>query len=258
MKKIVLYITLSILILSAGCSYFKPKPDLSTSGLTIGYINQKIARNFKHLNSLKGRGKIIADLPTMSFTASANISLQMPDRLLVKLYSGFGIRVASLLIEKGDFTLFSAMENRVYYGKLDSLKLNQTTAVNIDFSNLASLLSGITSVKNTDNAVLSIDDKKYLIQILNENTRSKYWVDPEKFVVTDYHVYDNNGAKMSEYSFKHFKRSSKMYIPTLIKIKNHAKNQHITFLYEDFETNIKISDSEFFIKLPDNVKVKNL
>jgi len=258
LNRINLYGLLAIICLSLNCAYFKPEPDLSSSTMTVNYISQKVSENFKNLNSLRGQGKIISNSPDMNFTASANISLKMPDKLLLKLHSGFGVNVASLLIKKREFTLFSPTENLVYYGDLDSVNLDKYFTLNLDFSNLANLLSGLTTIRNSGAASLFIDNKRYVIHIIDDQMQYKYWIDPKKFVVIDYQVLNDAGEKLNEYNFKHFRRENKVHFPTLIKITNYVTRQQLTLLYEDFETNNKISDSDFNIKLPENVKIKYL
>lgn len=258
MRKFFTFLSLAILSISVNCAYFKPKPDLSNSNISINTICQRVENNFKNLYTLRGRGKLISNSQEMSFTASANISLKMPDRLLLKLSSGFGMTVASLLIDKSTFTLFNSTENLVYYGDLDSVNMNQYFSLKLDFSNLTNLLSGMTTLRRSDRSSLLIDDNKYLIHVVEDQLQFKYWVDPEKFVVTDHHIFDSSGEKLAEYSFKYFKKVNKVHVPTLIKVTDFTARQQLTLLYEDFEINKTLSDSDFFIKLPENVKIKYL
>jgi outer membrane lipoprotein-sorting protein len=101
------------------------------------------------------------------------------------------------------------------------------------------------------------DDNKYLITLASDTFVRKYWVDPKKFVVTDFHLYNGDSLFVKQ-EFRKFSKERGVMLPKIIRINNPGGHQRVTVFYTDRKTNSRLKSKDFYIKIPKQVKVINL
>ena len=252
MKRILLLFFI-ILLFSDCANIFQRKP-LSLEDVTVQKIRSRVEENYWKLKSIKGRAHLSIESPEMGFTAFSNISLKLPDLLNVEVKAGLGFGVGSILVRDDQFVVYSSMENVVYYGDIQSFNLNKIGLADIQLDELMGLAAGLPLIPASGKSNLTIDDNKYVITLQSENIQKKYWIDPKKFVVTNFNIYKNDNQLFVQQEFSQFKKERGVYLPKVIKITRPEGRQRVTLFYTDRSTNKKINSDEFTIKIPDNAQ----
>lgn len=253
-----LLIPLLTVLLFSNCARILQKKPLSTEDITVQEIRNRVEQNFWKLSSIKGSAHLSVEMPGMGFTALSNIVLKMPDSLFMNVKAGFGMGVGSIFVDKNRFAVYSSMENKVYYGDINSFDLNQFFQVNVKFNELFALISGTPIIDETEHSSLSIDESKYLITIKTDQGIKKYWIDPKKFVVTNIHLYDDKEELIVKHEFQKFYKERGVYLPKIIRVNRPKGNERVTLMYTDRKTNSGIKPKDFSIKIPDNTQIINL
>lgn len=252
LKKRFIHLLLPLIIIS--CSKALQMKPLSTENITIRQIREKVNQNFIKLSTIKGKARIIAEMPGMGFTALSQMVLKMPDQLKIEIKAGFGMGVGSIRLDSDKFIVYSAMENRVYYGNRDSSNISRFFQINLDFKELLDILTGSPLFSDADNTELTIDDDKYLIIVPAEDHVKKYWIDPKKYVITDFHIYDKNDALTLKHELRTFRKSHDIYLPKLIRVTHPQGNERVTIMFEERKINEKLDNDDFFIKIPESAE----
>lgn len=250
LKRIFL-VVLPVLLLM-NCAQLLRKRPLSTENISVYDVKGRVKQNYLKLFTIKGRAHLSMEMPGMGFTAASNIILKMPDSLSIKVRAGLGLGIGSIFIDGKQFTIYSVMENRVYYGDIESFNLNQFLQINIKFQELFGLISGIPLIEESDHSILSIDGNKYLVTIKTDSLIKKYWVDPRRFVVTDLHLYNKKNELVIKQEFRQFYKEKGVVLPKIIKINRLKGKERVTLMYTNRKTNEKLKPEDFSIKIPDN------
>lgn len=243
-----------IILLFTNCAnVFQGKP-LSLENVTVQKIRSRVEENYWKLKSIKGRAHLSIESPEMGFTAFSNISLKLPDLLNVEVKAGLGFGVGSILVRNNQFVVYSSMENVVYYGDVQSFNLNKIGLADIQLKELMGLAAGLPLIPAIGKSSLDIDDNKYVITLQSDSLLKRYWVDPKKFVVTNFKIYKDDNQIFVQQEFSQFKKERGVYLPKVIKITRPEKRQRVTLFYTDRSTNKNINSDEFTIKIPDNAQ----
>ena len=253
-----LFMLLISVLLLVNCSRVLHKKPLSTEDITVREIRRQVKQNYLKLTAIKGRAHLTMEMPGMGVNAVSNIALKMPDLLTIEVKAGFGMGIGSVSVIKDSFTVYSAMENRVYSGNINSFDLSQFFQVKLDFGELIGLISGVPLIEESKHAILSINDNKYLISIKNDQLIKMYWVDPKKNVVSDFHLYDNNKKLIVKQEFRQFHKERGVYLPKIIKVHRPQRKERVTLMYTNRKTNGKIETKDFSLNIPKNTKKINL
>lgn len=249
-----LFIVIIPVVLLLNCAQILRKRPLSTENITAYDICGRVEKNYLKLSTIKGRAHLSMEMPGMGFTVVSQITLKMPDSLSIKVKAGFGMGVGSIFVDGDRFTIYSAMQNLVYYGDVDSFDLKQFLQVNIKFQDLIGLISGTPLIERTAHSQLSIDKNKYLVTIKTENQIKKYWVAPKRFVVTDFCLYNNKHELIIKQEFRQFHKERGVVLPKIIRINRPQGKERVTLMYTDRKTNGKVKPGDFSLKIPNNTQ----
>lgn len=241
-----------------NCAQFLQKKPLSTESITFQEIRNRIKQNYGKLQSIKGRAHLSVEMPGMGFTVVSQIALKTPDSLLFNVKAGFGMGVGAVFVARDSFTIFSSMENKVYTGDINSFDLSQFFQLHIQFQDLIGLISGIPIILESNDASLSVNENKYLITVKNNRGIKKYWVDPEKFVITDLYLYNAKNELIVEQEFRGFQKERGVILPKTIKVTRPQSSERITLHYSARKTNGKLNRDDFVFKIPENAQKVNL
>jgi len=254
LNRIIPTITLTILILIAGCSGVLKRKPLTLDQITIAEIKHRIEQNNLKYHSMKARAQISVESPRISFVAGSNIVLKKPDSLLIKIKAPFGISAGSVFIDRNQFIVYNSFENSVYSGYSKDIALKHFLPVDLKLENIIQAFSGKHPLDFYDKDSLAIDRNKYLIIGLKNNLKRKYWIDPQKFVVTEFQLLNEKDDTLIKLEYKQFEKKSRVFLPKLIQIFQPDQKTRVTIFYTSLEANCKLSEKDFIIKIPEQVE----
>jgi len=253
LNRVAITITLVLLILITNCARVFRKAPLSADQITIAEIRDRVEQNYLKLSSMKARAKLSVESPQMSFMANAAINLKMPDSLMIKLSAGFGIGIGSIFIDQDQFLLYSSLDNNVYVGSSDSADFNHFLPIKLEFEDLIQVFSGIHLIKSHKKELLKIDKNQYLIMGAINNHVLKYWVEPKKFVVTEFQLLDRQGKMLVKFEYDNFIKNSRVWLPKTIRLSQPDRKTRLTIVVTNFNINKRMKEKNFKIKIPDGV-----
>jgi len=241
------------LIIVAGCSHLSKRVPLSLDRITIAQIRYNLEQNNLRYRSMLAHAEISVESPTINFTAMSKIVLKKNDSLLIQIKAPFGIGAASIFIDKTKFLVYNSFENSLYFGDPQKINLKQFFPIDIKFENIFQVFSGIHLLDYSENDSLAIDNNQYLVVLTDRDKIQKYWIDPEKFVVTEFQLTGLKNEKLVSLEYKQFEKTNKMFLPKLIQITQSSRKTRLTILYSDRKINCPLDEKDFKFKVPDQV-----
>ncbi len=232
---------------------FRPS-DLSTEGVTITQILARVERNHAKLRTFKGNAQVSIETRQMQITATGMVAIQMPDLLKLDLKAGFGMTLGSLLLQGSQISLFSPMEKAVYKGDAHAFQQQRVFPIDLASIDMFHMAAGIPVINRMVNDSLSIDDGKYMIISYQPSGRFQYWIDPQKYVVTDVELYDNSNVLIGKQEFRQFSKEKGVYLPRLIRVQHTKGKERVTFFYNSRATNQKIKNEVFLLNYPESTR----
>jgi outer membrane lipoprotein-sorting protein len=243
-----------LIIFIAGCAATsKTVPDLSR--ITPAGIQRKVLRNFNKLKSFEGKARVIIELPGEGYKGSSTVYINFPDSVYVKTEAMLGIDIGSLFLDSELFGAYAPRENIFYYGETQILDLKDFLQVDIETNELIEVLTGLTQVENSPHTTLLLDKGQYLLSSTRQaNQKMKFWVDPDKFVVTKCQRLDQKGRVLLVKEYRRFKTKKGIVLPQIIKITRPQAKERLTVYYTRQKINKAISGSKFKIKTSKNAE----
>ena len=254
MKRISIIILVSMLVFMGGCAGLMKKRPLTLENITIAKIRHRIEQNNLKYHSLKANAQISVESPRVNFSAKSDIKLKKPDSLIIKIKAPFGMGFGTVFIDQNQFLAYSSFDNTLYTGNPQELKRTQFLPIDIKLENILQAFSGIHLIEFFDQDSLAIDDNKYLVIGSKNNQTMKYWIDPKRFVVTKFQLWNKGKKPLVVIEYDQFIKNDKLLLPKLIQITQPSQNTRLTILYSDREPNSKLKPSDFEINIPDHAK----
>ncbi len=254
MKSIKSLIFLIVLISIAGCSGLIRRTPLRLDQITIAEIRYRIEQNNLKYHSMKASAQISVESPKINFAASSYIIAKKPDSLLIKIKAPFGIGFGSIFIDRDQFLVYNSFENSVYTGDPEDLALKQFLPVDLKLETIIQAFSGIHLLDIYDRDSLVIDRNQYLIIGINSNQKMKYWIDPKRFVVTEFQLLDNEDEPLIKLEYKQFEKKNRVILPKLIQISQPDHKTRLTILYTSQRPNCQLSEKDFTLKIPEQAE----
>jgi outer membrane lipoprotein-sorting protein len=245
-------LTLFLTSLALSCS---PR----TSGIDLRRTSpentlRRMEMNHHEVATFQASGSISIESQEFTGTASISVAIKPPDSILIKIEGPFGIDIGSLLITKERFTYYDSHANRVITGSSTSRNIRSILKLDLTFTDVMDVLSGATSLwresKPPDS--VSVDDDQLLFLFKKGSTRVRYWIDPEKSVVTRYEVDEDDTGPVLETHFKRFSQFKTLFVPRSISILARRENRGLSLYYDDVKINKPELDFTFVI--PQNAK----
>jgi len=250
--KAAIIIEIFSLIFIIGCAGRKAAPTLSN--VTPDLIQFKVARNFQRIASFEGQAKVIIELPGQGYKGSSKILINKPDSIFIKTEAILGIDIGAMFLDADYFAAFAPRDNILYYGETDILDLKDFLQVEIQKDELVETFTGLTQISPNDSLDLELEDGQFVLTKETLNGKTLYWVDPEKYVVTQSRLIDPAGNVILLKEFSRFSKIKGVYLPRIIKITRPIARERLTVYYTDREVNKKISSSEFKVKVSKNAQ----
>ncbi|UCE05608.1 MAG: DUF4292 domain-containing protein [bacterium] len=254
MKRISFAIIIVILIFITGCAGLFQKKPLSLHDITIAEIRHRIEQNNLKFHSMKANAEISVESPKVSFVANSYVIIKKPDSLLIKIKAPFGIGFGSVFMDRNQFLAYNSFDNSVYAGNLEKLELAQFLPVDLKLENIIQSFSGVHLLDFSDQDSLAIDRNKYLIIGIKNNQKSKYWIDPKRFVVTEFQLLDNKDELLIKLEYKQFEKKHNVVLPRLIQITHLRQKTRLTILYNSCKPNCQLSQKDFQMTIPEQAE----
>lgn len=250
----ILILSLPILIFFiANCASILRKRPLTTADTSIAEIRHRVEQNYLKLNTMEAKARLSVESPQMNFVAGSKMYLKMPDSLFINLNAGLGFGLGSIFIDRQQFLFYNAFENVVISGNPDSVDFYQFLQVDIDFEDIFQIFSGIHLIKSHDNEFLSVDKNRFLIHATKGNYQVKYWIDPDKMVVTESQLVDSSGNLFAQFEYLNFIKKKNVRMPGTIRIYQPEHKSRLTLVFTSVSVNSKLKKEDFEVKIPDNV-----
>jgi len=210
--------------------------------------------NHQKVSTFQASGSISIESQEFTGTASITVAIKPPDSILIKIEGPFGIDIGSMLLTKERFTYYDSHTNRVITGLSTPKNIRSLLKVNLTFADVMDVLSGETSLwresKPPDS--VSVDDDQLLFLFKKGSMKVRYWVDPEKSVVTRYEVDQDETGQIFEIHFKRFSDFDAISFPRSISILAQRENRGLSLYYDDVKINKRVLDFTFVV--PQNAK----
>lgn len=243
-----------VLLIITGCSQFSKRAPLTLDRITIAKIRYNLEQNNLRYRSMLAHAEISVESPQANFSAASKIVLKKNDSLLVQIKAPFGIGAASIFVDKNQFMLYNSFENSLYVGDPQKINLRQFFPIDIKFENIFDVFSGIKLLDYLENDSLAIDNNQYLVILKNKDQIQKYWIDPRKFVVTEFKSFSASTKNLIHLEYKQFEKTNNLYLPKLIQITQPGRKTRLTILYSNRKVNCALDKEDFEFKVPDQVE----
>ncbi len=243
----------SIALLS-GCAGIFRKAPISADQTTIAELRHRVEQNYLKFRSLKANAVLSVESPQMSFMANSTIHLKKPDSLKIKLTAGFGLGIGSVFLDNKQFQLYNSFANTLYSGCPDSMNIQDFFPVDIKMEDFLQVFSGLQLLKSLEKELLTVDKKQFLVIGSFDYGAMKFWIDPKKFVVTEYQVIDSNNNILIQFEYKRFSKIKNVRLPKTIRIYQPERKTRLTLVFSNANVNSRMKKNDFLIKVPDNVE----
>lgn len=253
LTKAAIVVNILSLILIVGCAGRKATPSLSN--ITPDLIQFKVSRNFQRMTSFEGNAKIIIELPGQGYKGSSKILINKPDSIFVKTEAILGIDIGALFLDADYFAAFAPRDNILYYGETSILNLKDFLQIEIEKDELIETLTGLVQIPNKDSLKLEIEDGQFLLTREIEMGKIKYWIDPQKYTVTQSKMLDKLERVILLKEFSRFRKKKGVYLPQIIKITRPLARERLTLFYTNQKINGRIASSEFKVKTSKNAQM---
>jgi len=245
------------IIFIAGCAGLIKNKPLTLENITIAKIRHRIEQNNLKYHSLKADAQISVESPKVNFSAKSDIHIKKPDSLLMTIRAPFGMGFGTVFIDQNQFLVYNSFENTAYIGDPQKLKRAQFLPIDINLENILQAFSGIHLIDFFDRDSLAIDHNKYLVIGSKNNQTMKYWIDPKKFVVTEFQLWNGGNKPHVVIEYDQFVKNGKFILPKMIQITQPSQSTRLTILYTNREPNSQLSPTDFKIKIPEQaVKIQ--
>jgi len=255
--RLIIISIISVLLIS-GCAGILRKTPISAEHTSVAEIRHRIEQNYLKFRSLKAKARLSLESPQMNFMANASINLKKPDSIKIQLSAGFGLGLGSLFLNNKEFQLYNSFEKKLYLGCPDSINFQNFLPVDIKMEDFIQVFSGIQLLKSFKKELLTVDKNQYLVIGSHISGTMKFWIDPKKFVVTEYQLIDNNNNILIQFEYKKFLKKKGIQLPKTIRIFQPDKKTRLTFVFSNSGVNSHMEEKDFKIKIPENVELIKL
>lgn len=245
------------LFLVNGCAGIYRKPAIDIESATWKSIPAVLAKNRDRLSTLKGKARILVEMPGFQYQAYSDVVIKRPDSVFVKIKAALGIDMGCFFSDRQTFAVYLPFQNTFYSGSLDSLVIPNLTRFDFSYEQLLEALTGIEVPSNLDSGSLSVERNQLILTGKLQGQNVKYWIDPNNGVVTRTEVFDGNGDVIFRERFERITRLGGVVLPRTIRLERPNRNESLVVHYTHLEVNKPVKNDYFKLKIPKNaVKVE--
>ena len=248
-----LLLSLSLLLLWQGCAIFSKshRPDPNADPRAV-YL--RVAENYRHLQSFRGKGRLIIDSPEVKLSAPATVLTLKPDSLFIQVEAVFGIDVGFFFADGKRFESYSPLENTYFFGGVDRMQDLMLFQFEATYEEIMSSVVGTVLPPFDSTFTMHIEGDSYRFDGRRLDWQVAYWVDPKHGVVTKSEQRDSTGALYARQSFRRFRKVRGVWLPQLIRMEKPAQHERLTMFYSRIETNVELAASDFSLRVPASAK----
>jgi hypothetical protein len=148
------------------------------------------------------------------------------------------------------------MENYVIKGSSTPLNIGAILRVRMEFDEILSAYSGtfLLDGANEMNSQVKAEEGQHLLIIDDDTEQKRFLIDPEKFYVTKYSIFDKGTNKEKLIiSYSEFTYTDGIYFPRKIDISKPDEKQYVYLTYSEYSFNENRLD--YRLKIPKSAKV---
>lgn len=248
-----LFLILATLLVSS-CAGWKRQPSLTLDGVTIAGLRYRIEQNNLRFRSARAEVEISVESPQLNFTAPSRLLIKQPDSLLLTIKGPMGIGYGLLFIDKQRFLIYNSFQNLVYTGDPKSNNGHDLIPIDVPLNQLLLMISGLQQLAEKTRDSLAVDRNKYLIVSSQDQMKRKFWIDPDKFVITEFQLADQKDNVLLKIEYQQFEQQGRLLLPRLIRIFQPQQNTRITMLYKIREANCHLDRRDFSFRIPEQAR----
>jgi hypothetical protein len=207
--------------------------------MSAGQLIALVREQSMRLQTLSGTGSISFESPTMSGSASFEVSLKKPDSLLALFEGPFGVDVGSILLSRDRFFLYNSHDNALFTGKPEASTLRKLIPFDLSFDELLRAFSGSFSLPDSSSVIAGyrIDEGRFLVSTTCGKGSSTYWIDNQVLHVTEYEMRDEQGDLLIHAVWSSFAEEDGVSAPKRMAIWFPRENRQISLSYSSIAIN---------------------
>ncbi len=232
----------------------RKQPSLTLEGVSIAGIRYRVEQNNSRYHSAKAEVEVSVESPRINFTALSRLLIKQPDSLLLTIRGPMGIGYGLLFIDQQRFVIYNSFQNLVYTGDPQHNAGRTLVPIDVPLHQLLLMVSGLQRLDATSRDSLALDRSKYLIISSQDSWQRKFWIDPDKFVVTEFQLLDQDKKIVLQIEYQQFEQRGRLLLPRLIRIFQPQQHTRITMLYKTREANVRLDGRDFAFKIPEQAR----
>ena len=243
----------SVVLFSFQCASTSKSKTPALSNLTPEDLQARVTRNFEQLKSFEGKARVIIELPGSGSQGFSEIFITFPDSVYLKTEAILGIDIGALFLDQRYFVAYAPRENVLYYGETAQLNLREFLQIELNTEELFEALTGLIQVPVHSESTLSYADGKYVLSAPIDNGEIKYWIDPQKFLVTKSQIIEDGKVVMSK-EMQRFRQTQGLELPQIIRVTRPQARERITVYYTSQTINRAILPERFKLRYAQNAR----
>ena len=138
------------LFLVLGCAGIYKRPAIDVRTVTWQSIPNILSQNLDRLSTLKGRARILVEMPGFQYQAYSKVVIKRPDSLFVKIEAALGIDVGWFFSDRQTFAVYLPFQNTYYSGLVDSVAIPNPIQFDLSYDQMLEALIGIEVPSDLD------------------------------------------------------------------------------------------------------------
>lgn len=252
--------SLFLLLGSAGLIVFSltscaPMKKRISPPLPIDKIFQRLAENYRSLETFEASGTISVDSKRFKNSGDFKLIIKKPDSLLINITGPFGINFATAAVSKNHLIYLNELTNQVLYASTNQANIKELLRVDISFEELIDILTGgiVINPEGTEYQAAKVEEDQYVITQERNGYLYKYWIDIRNLSVSKNLIQDRSGNILIDLQFGDFIEKEGIVFPRLINLSNTVRDEKIKINYSNVNVNKRNLDLKIYI--PDDAEV---
>lgn len=221
-------------------------------------IYDRVADNYRRLQTFRGAGKLIIDSPQTQVMASATVLTRQPDSMFIKIEGTFGVDAGFFFADRKHFESYSPFENTHYFGEVGQLRQLVLFQVEVTYDEMLGGVVGAVLPPLDSTFTLKIEEQAYRLEGWRDKWQLLFWVDAERGVVTRAEQRDQSGNLYSRQTFKRFRKVNGIWLPQWLQLDRPGRRERFTIYYDRAQANGRIAAQEFLLRVPPSAARINL
>lgn len=217
-----------------------------------------IETHASRLHTFNGWGRLMIATPDGGFRGMVNITVKMPDSLVMRVEGPLGIDVLRGVIGSNRAFLYYPRDNVAYSGTIQELQESTLLPIDAWSLDVVSAVLGLHSLKDKDpDGITNIeqDGRQAVLRFLDDEEVVVEYRGP---VVTRWERRTVEGGMIWEWEAKQFIRKRGLRLPRLVRMTHHLDRQRVTLFYERVKPNVRLERGWSDFKMPAGVDIIEL